>query len=137
MARQRGYRDKHVLEEMYCQDKMSQKEIADEFGVDQTTISEWMQRHGIETRDRSLATSLAFDPLSITYQSGYEQFRTRCNYETQAVSHHRLLAVAEYGIDAVKGKVVHHKNGIKWDNRPDNIELMTDSGHKRHHALNR
>jgi hypothetical protein len=46
---------------------------------------------------------------------------------------HRLLAVAEFGADAVADKVVHHKNGIPWDNRPDNIELLDRAEHSRHH----
>ena len=48
---------------------------------------------------------------------------------------HRLLAVSEYGIESVKGKDVHHKNNIPWDNRPENIELMTKEKHGRHHSL--
>jgi hypothetical protein len=46
---------------------------------------------------------------------------------------HRLLAIAEHGIGAVKDKVVHHENGIKWDNRPENIEVMDETEHLRQH----
>lgn len=42
---------------------------------------------------------------------------------------HRLVAVSKYGIEKVKGKQVHHKNGIPWDNRPKNLELMSASDH--------
>lgn len=48
----------------------------------------------------------------------------------------RLLAISEYGFDEVCGKVVHHKNGIPWDDRPSNIELMTQSEHMSHHRNN-
>lgn len=30
--------------------------------------------------------------------------------------------VAEHGVDAVAGKHVHHKNGIRWDNRPEKLQ---------------
>jgi hypothetical protein len=43
------------------------------------------------------------------------------------------MAMSEYGYDEVKDKVVHHKNDIKWDNRPKNLELMTASEHTTYH----
>jgi hypothetical protein len=46
---------------------------------------------------------------------------------------HRLLAVAKFGFDSIKGKIVHHKSHIPWDNRPKNIELMTKSEHQSYH----
>lgn len=46
---------------------------------------------------------------------------------------HRLLAVSEYGLDAVVGKEVHHENGIPWDNRPENISLVDSAEHRRIH----
>jgi len=46
---------------------------------------------------------------------------------------HRLVAVAEHGYESVDGKIVHHKNGVPWDNRPENIELLTVAEHNRKH----
>ncbi|RBI58323.1 hypothetical protein DMJ13_27385 [halophilic archaeon] len=46
---------------------------------------------------------------------------------------HRLVAVAEYGFDAVSGKHIHHKTGIPWDNRPENLSPETQSEHMREH----
>lgn len=46
---------------------------------------------------------------------------------------HRLLAIAKYGPDIVKDKHVHHKNGIRWDNRPENIGLLDPSEHSKLH----
>jgi len=50
---------------------------------------------------------------------------------------HRLVAVAEYGFDAVVENHVHHKNHIPWDNRPSNLELMSQEEHYRYHAEER
>lgn len=46
---------------------------------------------------------------------------------------HRLQMVAEHGFEELIGKVVHHKNEIPWDNRPDNLELLSPSEHAMVH----
>lgn len=138
MSHTHPWRDEDTLREMYNDQKMSQSEIADAFGINQPTVSKWMGHFGISTRDPSTATALAHGPLDMyTSVEGYEEFTTRINYERKAVLHHRLLAVAECGFSAVEGRVVHHKNGVKWDNRPENIEVLSDSRHKEIHANQR
>lgn len=46
---------------------------------------------------------------------------------------HRI--VVENSIGRILGplEVVHHRNGNKKDNRPDNLEIMTRDLHGRHH----
>ena len=83
--------------------------------------------------------------------SGYERWRS---YEDRPstdiegkedvyVAHHRLLAVVEcyaastplWAILAdLDGKDVHHKNGVKWDNRPSNIEPIEHGAHSALHG---
>ncbi|WP_394297586.1 HNH endonuclease [Halorubrum sp. BV1] len=48
-----------------------------------------------------------------------------------------MLAVSEYRFDSVHNMDVHHQNGIPWDNRPENIELISKEEHDRHHANER
>jgi predicted MarR family transcription regulator len=47
----------------------------------------------------------------------------------------RLVACEKYGVDAVKRMVVHHLNHNKTDDRPENIELLTNEEHSRAHNL--
>lgn len=56
------------------------------------------------------------------------------DYSQNYVAVHRLLAVAEHGFDAVGPDVdVHHSNGVPWDNRPSNIELIDKGKHAALH----
>jgi len=47
---------------------------------------------------------------------------------------HRLLAVSEWGLDAIAGSEIHHKNGIPWDNRVSNFEVVSRTEHMKEHA---
>ncbi len=46
---------------------------------------------------------------------------------------HRVVAERMLGRPLVKGEIVHHKDGNKHNNSPDNLEVMTQSEHMREH----
>lgn len=64
---------------------------------------------------------------------GYEYIKHDYQDSVDYVPVHRLIAVAEFGIEAVEGKHVHHKNSVSWDNRPSNITTVSNSGHQKTH----
>lgn len=45
------------------------------------------------------------------------------------VAEHRIIAEEKIGRLLKKEEVVHHKNHNPFDNRPDNLEVMTRSEH--------
>lgn len=66
--------------------------------------------------------------------SGYERWAVRDGGSREEVKVHNLIAVAEYGLEALQGKVVHHGPvELSWANWGDNISPMTISEHSAHH----
>ena len=127
---QPAYWNEDVLRELYWDKDMSIKEIAEKFDVGYTTIHSWMKENNVERR-----TACQNKPVHHRIDnSGYEIWETHSCGTHHSVRVHRLQMVAEEGIEAVKGMEVHHKNTIKWDNRPSNLELLTSEEHTTIHA---
>ena len=127
------YRDEAWLREKYHEEGLTLQEMADECDVAVSAIHKWMERKGVERRSR--AESLRRPGTTYYVDSaGYEAWSSH-NYEgtKDNLRVHRLLAVAEYGFDAVAGRVVHHRNDIPWDNRPENIAVLTHNEHSAAH----
>lgn len=51
------------------------------------------------------------------------------------IDEHRLIAIKHWGEEAVRGMDVHHINGLKYDNRIENLELVKRGAHARQHNL--
>jgi len=121
------WRDEQTLRELYHGEGMNGYEVADELDCGQSTVLEWMNKLGVEPRDPPVdkgATSISVD------EQGYERIWDGNKY----IRLHRLLAVSQYGFEASKDADVHHKNEIPWDNRPENIEVLS---HKEHTLTHR
>jgi len=124
------WRDEDTLRRLYWDEGKSLHEVGDELDCNFATVAKWMEKHGIERRAKN-----GDEPPKLCHISSrdrdYEGFALRDPDGSQLrVYHHRLLAVAEYGFDAVVGNHVHHINNIPWDNRPSNIEVLSPSAHQ-------
>ncbi|SEO72827.1 HNH endonuclease [Halorientalis persicus] len=140
------WRDESILRELYHGRGQTTREIADELGCTNGTVSTWLDKHDIETRENWTAGVEAAKRVNRveyvqqrTLPAGYEYWASKEGEDrtNEIVYVHRLLAVAEYGFDAVADADVHHENGIQWDNRPANIRPIDKADHTRSHNSNR
>jgi hypothetical protein len=95
------------------------------------TVSRWCDRHGIDTRKANFEKHGCHH-----FNDGYEIFSSSYDDERDVVPIHRLVMVSEVGYTEVVDKDVHHKNGVPWDNRPENLALMDRKEHISYHRAN-
>jgi len=131
------WNDESWLRNQYVEKQKSLETIADEFGCTAGTLSRKLKEHGIEPRSHGFVHRKPYIPY-VMGAYGRMHWRSTRGEDGKKIAYgfevHRLLAIAEYGIDAVAGKDVHHKNQIPWDNRPENIELLSKEEHGKLHA---
>ena len=120
------WRDADLLYDLYWNQDMTQRQIADELDCSPSNISRWMNRLDVSSREHITVSH------HIEERDGDLCYEKWNNNETSVLVH-RLLAVAEYGFEEVCDKVVHHANTFKFDNRPENLELMSRSKHTSMH----
>jgi predicted DNA-binding transcriptional regulator YafY len=124
------HRDEDTLRRLYWSENKSLREMAEELEVGARTVSRNMEKCGVPRREPEHQRG----GVHLRFNDGYLTWKPNVRGESYSVRVHRLVAVAEYGYEAVKSNVVHHKNRHKSDNRPENLELMTQAEHNREHA---
>lgn len=130
--------DEDWLREQYSTKGLSAPEIAELCGVTHQSVYYAMDKFGIE-RDATRYGDKSKVPYATYYvdDKGYPRWQSkgRANGERKTWNYHihRLTAIAEHGYEAVKGKEVHHKNEIPFDNRPGNLEPLTVKEHNESH----
>jgi len=137
------WKDPELLESLYWGEDMPLWKMAERWGCDRSTVGYWMNKHGIDKRgrghiDRNVGRSLQprGPPLKVN-RDGYEVFSVNDKIDdVSTFFHHQLLAIAD-GADPDRvfddGHNIHHINRIPWDNRTENLEVLTKSEHAKIH----
>jgi hypothetical protein len=125
----RPWQEKEWLKKKAEDKSLTVSELASEYGVHTSTIYKWLGKHGISWEQ---LTEYELPGLSRGSQN-YMRIRHNPTIDGEQHCHsvflHRLIAVAEHGFGVVKGNDIHHKNGCRYDNRPENLEPVDSSNH--------
>lgn len=129
------WRDPGTLEQLYHEEELSLREVADRLGCDRKTVWSWMDKFGIERRSQRDATRVGRASFW-TDSRGYETWSVYDGEKRQKVRVHTLLAIAAGNdpSDVFSGEIqVHHKKPIPWYNTVDNVEVLSTSEHRAIH----
>mgnify|MGYP002338702297 CR=1 FL=1 len=131
--------DPEMLETLYWQEGLSMWRIAQRLGCSETAVRNAMVRFGIDRRGRRGKV----DTNKVLFENrkdGYVRVNNHHNGEQHGFFLHQLVLISK-GVDPHKvfseEYNTHHKNEVRWDNRPENLELMTRRNHMKHHAEDR
>lgn len=136
------YRNAEWLRKKYWDDRLSLYDIAKLCGTYEPTIVRWMQKFNIPCRSRSAAIRNYFrrdyGPGPLRIKDGYILYywpEHPLAWEAGCVKEHRIILWQESGYNdrilklLMNGAHVHHRNRIKDDNRPENLELRLQGNH--------
>lgn len=109
---------KHFLEE-----GMSTKDIAERYGCERGTVGLNLKRLGVSCQEERTKRLRATPKRKRISRDGYRVIYVKGNQ----VGEHRIVMEQMLGRPLAKGETVHHRNGIRTDNRPENLELWMKS----------
>lgn len=147
--RNRGTKlDMELFKKLYYEKNMTQQEVADAMGVTQKVVFKFMRRNNLPARKAAkryqrMEQNSSWKGGRRINEQGYieiympEYKHTRSN---GYVREHIYVAEQSigrtlrfYDVGDERNEVVHHINGVKTDNRPENLLVLTVSQHRMLH----
>ncbi len=130
---------KEKLEQMYLVEKLGSFRIAKRLGVTKTSVLRWLGFYGIPIRKGKEAHKHRGKDVwtkggRVGHISGYVRL---WNPELKKYEWEHRVVWEKYNGKIPEGFHVHHINGIRNDNRIENLELLPKAVHTAMHTLER
>jgi hypothetical protein len=144
------------LYEQYVNLKFSQTDIAELCGICQQTVGYWMKKFGIAARERADQNTPRFLEKArmaktgernggwkggrLLSSQGYVMVQAKQHPRANRkgyVPEHRLVMESSLKRILSPSECVHHENGIRADNRLENLRIMSPSEHMSIHDRER
>jgi len=132
-----NYRDKDWLYDQYWNKGKNQREMGDLEGVKHNTIAKWMKILNVPRRDYNECKLGNRHPRwkggKIKKKTGYIAFLKPDHHRATSdgyVLEHILVAEEKYGKKILLENIVHHIDGDKVNNEPENLYLCEDMEHQ-------
>ena len=130
------YKNREWLYQKYWKEKMPVRKLADEAGIAVCAIWYWMDKLKVHRRSQKQVSADYCRTLTGEKNYNWKGGRnvTSAGYIYLRVNHkyvleHRFVMERALGRKLEAWEIIHHKNGIKTDNRESNLEILTRKNH--------
>jgi len=133
---------KDEIERLYWKEEKNIREIAELTGISQESIRYWMKQYGIPTRSIHEAFKIRekkikhkkYGPKNANWKGGRWISKEGYVYvwigPNQRKAEHRLIMEQYLGRKLQPNEYVHHLNGIRSDNRIENLAVVSPKEHE-------
>lgn len=108
----------------------SLSKVAQAFGVSRQAAYKMLKRRGVDLRSQMQLPFIEWDGRKFSIRENGYYAETSCNREYL----HRAIWRKSFG-EIPDGFEVHHKDEDKLNNKPSNLELLTQSDHGKAHGF--